>query len=266
MDSTLAKGLNVLEWLARERRPCRVSEVADAMGLARSNAHRTLQTLVGCGWVTQDATSSAYSVSLKLFELGALGREARDLRTHVRPLLERLASETGETIHLSNLEGGEIVYIDKLDSPMPVAAYSRIGGRAAAHCVATGKALLAALPQGEASLRLRMGRLQRHTPNTITAWPELMAELDAVRQRGYAQNREEWRIGVCGLGACVLDADGAAVAAIGISVPNIRFGRAVVPGLVRALLKCAGDASRSLGFVPAPAVDASQEQSRRRQK
>src|SRR3569832_847298 len=100
MDSTLAKGLTVLEWLARQQRACRVAEVADALGLARSNAHRTLQTLVSCGWVTQDAASSCYATGLKLFELAALGRQARDLRTHLRTLLTRLAGQTGELFFL----------------------------------------------------------------------------------------------------------------------------------------------------------------------
>ena len=60
MDSTLAKGLAALEWLVRQRRPCRVSELAEALGIARSNAHRTLQTLVECGWAVQDEATSAY--------------------------------------------------------------------------------------------------------------------------------------------------------------------------------------------------------------
>ena len=55
MDSTLAKGLAVMEWMARQARACRVIDVANAFGMARSNAHRTLQTLVECGWAVQDA-------------------------------------------------------------------------------------------------------------------------------------------------------------------------------------------------------------------
>jgi DNA-binding IclR family transcriptional regulator len=248
MDSTLAKGLNVLEWLAREQRPCRLGEVAEALGLARSNAHRTLQTLASCGWVRQDPETSSYEASLKLFELGAMARELRDLRGHLRPLLADLAAATGETIHLASLEGAEVIYLDKLDSPRPVAAYSRVGGRAAAHCVATGKALLAALEPDEAGLRKRLSKLHAVTPNTITEWPALLAELERVRQRGYAQNREEWRVGVCGLGAPVFDADGSAVAGIGITVPSIRFGRTQVRQLAERLVDCAAQASRSLGF------------------
>ena len=111
VDSTLAKGLAVLDWLTRQQRDCRATEVAQAFGLARSNAHRTLQTLVGCGWATQDTATSAYRASLRLFELGALVSQSTDIGALVRPQLAALARASGETIHLAALDGAEIVYL-----------------------------------------------------------------------------------------------------------------------------------------------------------
>ena len=248
MDSTLAKGLAVLDWLARQQRPCRASEVAAAFGLARSNAHRTLQTLVECGWAVQDAESSAYRAGLRLFELGALVDASADLKTRLHPVLARLAEACGETIHLAVLDGAEIVYLDKFDSPLPVAAYSRIGGRAPAHCVASGKALLAALRLDAVALHARLGRLAAHTPNSIVDPARLQAELERTRRQGHAENREEWRLGVCGLGVPVFNALGAPVAAIGMSVPSIRFSRAQVRDLSARLLACASSASQALGY------------------
>ena len=166
MDSTLAKGLAVMEWMARQARACRVIDVANAFGMARSNAHRTLQTLVECGWAVQDADTSAYRPSLRLFELGAMVSEAADIGALLRPNLAALAQASGETIHLAVLDGPEIVYLDKFDSPLPVAAYSRIGGRAAAYCVASGKALLAAAAPDAAALHERLGTLAAHTRNS----------------------------------------------------------------------------------------------------
>lgn len=260
MDSTLAKGLAVLDWLARNPRDARVSEVAQAFGLARSNAHRTLQTLVECGWAVQDPATSAYRPSLRLFELGSLVREAADLTALLRPHLAALAEATGETIHLATLDGAEIVYLDKFDSPLPVAAYSRIGGRAPAYCVASGKALLAAADLDVAALRARLGPMTAHTPNSITSATTLHAELQRVRARGYAENREEWRIGVCGLGVPVLDARAQAVAAVGMSVPSIRFNRTQARAFAEQLMATARDASRTLGYrladtPPAPIAD-----------
>jgi IclR family transcriptional regulator, KDG regulon repressor len=257
MDSTLAKGLSVLEWLSRQQRSCRVTDVAQALGLARSNAHRTLQTLVECGWVVQDGAGSAYRASLKLFELGALVDASVDLKTLLHPRLAVLAQESGETIHLAVLDGAEIVYLDKFDSPLPVASYSRIGGRAPAYCVASGKALLAATGHDGTTLAALLGPLQAHTPHTLTELDALVAELQRTRARGWAENREEWRVGVCGLGAPVFNARGEPVAAVGMSVPSIRFGRAQARLFGESLAACAHDASRLLGYHDqrAPAVE-----------
>jgi DNA-binding IclR family transcriptional regulator len=248
MDTTLAKGLDVLEWLAREQRGCRVVDVARAFNIARSNAHRTLQTLVERGWAVQDQATSAYRPSLRLFELGALVGAASDSASLVRPLLARLSADTGETIHLAALEGAEIVYLDKFDSPLPVAAYSRIGGRAPASCVASGKALLAAARLDRAALEARLVTLERHTPHSIVDFDALAAELERTQVRGYAENREEWRIGVCGLGAPIFNARGEPVFAVGMSVPSIRFARAQAKAFAEKLLACARDASAGLGF------------------
>jgi DNA-binding IclR family transcriptional regulator len=248
IDSTLAKGLAVLDWLARQPGECRLVDVAQAHGLARSNAHRTLQTLVECGWVVQNPDNSNYRPGLRLFELGTLVEAVSDTRVLVRPHLAALAAASGETIHLTVLEGAQVVYLDKFDSPLPVAAYSRIGGRAAAHCVASGKALLAALGHDPAQLRQLLGVLEAPTPHSITDHHLLQAELQRARLRGWAENREEWRLGVCGVGAPVFDARGVPVAAVGISVPAIRFSRAQARALGEQVVACASAASQSLGY------------------
>ncbi len=248
MDSTLIKGLGLLEWLARQPRECGVSEVARGLGLSRSNAHRTLQTLVACGWAQQNPETSAYRPSLRLFELGALVGSAADTVTLARPHLAALATASGETIHLACLDGAEILYLDKFDSPLPVAAYSRIGGRAPACCVASGKALLAAEGLDAAALRALFVRLEAHTPNSIVDFDELRAELVRSAARGWGENREEWRLGVCGLGAPIFNARGSPIAAVGMSVPSIRFGRAQARVLAAQLVACAHDVSAALGL------------------
>ena len=252
VDTTLAKGLGVLDWLARQSEGARLGEVAQALGLGRSNAHRTLQTLVQCGWARQNPDDSRYFASLKLFELGGLVDGAVDLTAQLHPFLAELARATGETIHLAVLEGADIVYLDKFDSPLPVAAYSRVGGRAPAHCAASGKALLAAMALDDAALRLQLGlggdALPMHTPHTLTTLHALQENLAAARARGWAYNSEEWLLGVCGLGAAVYNARGHVVAAIGMSVPALRCSPAQADALAQPLRACALQASASLGL------------------
>ena len=252
MDSTLAKGLGVMDWLARQSAGARLADVAQALGLGRSNAHRTLQTLVQCGWARQNADDSRYFASLKLFELGGLVDGAVDLKDQLHPVLAALAQATGETIHLAVLQGADIVYLDKFDSPLPVAAYSRVGGRAPAHCAASGKALLAALALDDPALRAQLGLagevLPAHTPHTLTTLQALQADLAAARARGWASNAQEWRLGVCGLGAAVRNARGQVVAAVGMSVPAIRCNAAQAAALAQQLCASAAQASARLGL------------------
>lgn len=221
--------------------------MAKAFGLARSNAYRTLQTLVECGWVLQDRASSCYRPSLRIFELGAMVGDATDIRAVMRPKLAALARASGETIHLATLDGTDVVYLDKFDSPLPLAAYSRIGGRAPAYCVATGKALLAAARPDAEALRALFPSLTAHTPNSITQIDTLLAELEQVRKRGYAENREEWHLGVCGVGAPIFDARGTPVAAIGMSIPAIRFTQETSKVFAELLLASVQEAAFTFG-------------------
>lgn len=248
MDKTLAKGLGALEWLTRQQKACRVIELAQALGIAQSNAHRTLQTLVQSGWVNHDKDSSTYRASLLLFELGALVEEVVDIIALLRPHLAGLSQQTCETIHLATLDKVEIVYLDKFDSSLPVAAYSRIGGRAPSHCVAAGKSLLAVKFQHIETLRQHVGEMVAYTPYSITSLETLEKDLQMTRSNGFAQNHEEWRLGVCGLGAPVFNARGEPVAAIGMSVPSTRFSKARVREFSKKLISCARAASATLGF------------------
>lgn len=222
MDKTLIKGVQLLDALVRAGRPMGVSEIARETELAPSNVHRTLQTWSYLGFVAQDEASGAYHCTLRMFEWGCRVADTYDVRRAAREHLARLALDTQETIHLAVLDGAEIVYLDKIDSPQPVRAYSEIGGRAPAHCVATGKALLA--HGGLAALVGLPVPLPRPTAKTVASREALRAQLEEVRQRGYAVNREEWRIGVSGLGAPVFDQHDQAVAAIGLSAPTPRLG------------------------------------------
>lgn len=259
MDKTLAKGMAVLEYLVAQGMPCGVSDVARAMGLARSNAHRTLQTLVVLGYARQYADTT-YGPTLKLFGLGAQVVGTLDVKRVAQPMLATLAQETQETIHLVIREGAEVIYLDKFDSPQPVAAYSKVGGRAAAQCVATGKALLAwACPDGvdaDTWLQREVPTLHAYTPRSHHDYSALLADLREIRVRGYAFNREEWRLGVCGLGAPIFDSQGRLVAALGMSVPSIRFISRRVPTLAAALCRAAAATSAALGHEPGAAGDA----------
>jgi len=255
MDKTLAKGLAVLEYLVDQGRPCGVSDVARALDLAASNAHRTLQSLVGLGYVRQ-LPDARYGATLRLFEMGSRVAAGLDVKEVARQELAGLAQQTEETIHLAVRDGAEVIYLDKIDSPQPVAAYSRVGGRAPAQCVATGKVLLAAaLPpsreQAEGWLAAAIPVLHPYTRYSHRSYPGLLDDLLQARAQGHALNRGEWREGVSGLGAPIFDGRATAVAALGISLPSIRFTPERIPLLAELLRAAAARASAALGYGPA---------------
>lgn len=252
MDKTLIKGVELLECLLRAGAPCGVTALARQAGLNPSNVHRTLQTWSHLGFVAQDPDTGAYHCTLRLFEWGCRVADGFDVRRVAREHLARIARATQETIHLSVLDGAEIVYLEKIDSPQPVRAYSEIGGRAPAHCVATGKALLAyATPSALAALP---SPLPRSTPKTVTGLAALRAQLQAVRDIGYAVNLEEWRIGVSGLGAPVFDQHGNAIAAVGLSAPSARMDAARIEELGTTLAATAKAITQALGGGPRRSV------------
>ena len=251
MEKTFLKGLHLLEALALSEEPRGVTELGRELGLTKSNVHRLLQTLAHRGFVRQDATTDRYHCTLKLWELGSLVAERVELPKVARPYLSMLAGETHETVHLSVLEDNEVLYIDKIDSPMPVRAYSRIGGRAPAYCVATGKAMLAYLP--ESQLEGLLGELTRYSPRTITSSEDLLADLRKTRELGYAVNRGEWRESVCGVASPVFDASRRVCAAIGVSGPAERLTPGVIRDFSPLVINAAQQISRALGFNGQPA-------------
>lgn len=150
MNNSLLKGLAILQILARSKAPLGVTAVARQLGISKGNVHRMLQALVQTGFVVRHDRGQ-YGVSIKLWELGSAALTSFDLRQHAADIMDHLVEETGHSAHLSVLDLTEVVYVHKVEGLQSVRAYSQIGGRAPAYCVATGKALLA--EQGEQTLR-----------------------------------------------------------------------------------------------------------------
>jgi DNA-binding IclR family transcriptional regulator len=246
MEKTFLKGMKMLQTLASSDNPRGVSDLARELGLTKSNSHRLLKTLVSCGFAQSTADSGKYSATLKLWELGSQVLAKVDIKNVSGAFLQALADKTGESVHLSVFVENVVVYIDKIDSPQPVRAYSQIGKSAPAYCVATGKVLLAF--QSEDVIARVCESLKEYTSRTITDPEELQRELARVRQQGYAINRGEWREGVCGVGAPIRDSSRQVVGAVGISGPASRMKPTFMRDQVPEVIAAANFISRALGY------------------
>jgi DNA-binding IclR family transcriptional regulator len=218
---TLSNGLRIVE--ALKDGPQSRAELQQRTGIERSAVYRLLRTLEAHGFVSH-SSDGRYRLGLYLWELGAAARGDPDLglTEASSPLIRQLAEEFGESVHLSVYNAGDTVYIDKAEGSHPIRSYTRLGGRAPAYCVATGKALLAHQPEEEQK-RVADGSLERFTDKTITSPRRLMQELAGIRQAGFALNRGEWRSDVGGVAAAIIDVAGDPVAALGFSGPLQRI-------------------------------------------
>ncbi|VTU12847.1 MULTISPECIES: IclR family transcriptional regulator [unclassified Variovorax] len=244
MNNTLLKGLAVLELLSRSDRALGLTQIGRELSMGKSNVHRLMQALVETRFVLRDEESGSYAPSIKLWELGSAVLSKLDLRRHAERQMEALMVLTGESVHLSVLDGTEVVYVHKVDSPNPVRAYSQIGGRAPAYCVATGKVQLAYV--APSILQDVAKRLEPHTERTITDPAAFLKEMRKVREQGFALNRAEWRNDVWGIASPVRDTRGSMIAAIGISGPAARFRKSVLGEWTQAVMAAASDVSSAL--------------------
>lgn len=245
MDSTVAKALALLEALAASAQPLGVTELAARQGLTKSNVHRLLQTLASRGYVV--AVDRRYTLTTKLWELGAQVVGRLDVARVANPVMQRLVAEVDETAHLSvlDLSACEVVSIHNVESTQPVRAYSRIGQRTPAHCVATGKALLAAQPpEALAALPPELAKFTRHT---LYRRADLLAALEKIRRDGYSTNVGEWREQVGGMAVAIRDHAGRPVAALGLTVPVERLQPRVVKRYAPLLATAAAEISRLMG-------------------
>lgn len=244
-SQSLDRSLDILECFGPREPELSLGEVARRVRLPKSTTHRFLTTLVRRGYVVS-AGVGRYRLGIRLWELGCVAVTQVGLRETARPTIEWLARESQETVHLAVLDGREIVYIDKIDSTQPVQAYSRIGGRMPAFCVATGKAMLAHQP-GEHLAALMRGGLSRYTPRTITDRERLRKDLARVPRDGYAVNLGEYRLDVGGVAAPIKDHTDRVVGAIGVTAPIGRLPRARVRALAPLVVRAAAEISERLG-------------------
>jgi len=211
------------------------AEIVAGLDLPKSSAHALLRTMEERHYLRHDAPSGSYRLGSRIWDLARSRHELEDLRALVRPLMDDLVGRTGETVQLATLEDLSAVYLDLSESPHPVKLTSRAGARLPAHTSAIGKALLAELEPDELERRLDGVELERLTEHTITEPAALIAELEAVRRRGYSVDDEEFALGLRCIAMPIRDRDEAAVAAISVSMPTPRYDRSVARSAREAL-------------------------------
>jgi len=251
LTQSVLKALDILECLASAERPLSAQDVAQHCSLSRPTAYRHLVTLSTRDYVTTCDDGRSYQVGPKVLELGKSFLDRLDLPELARASMRELSRTSQETVHLTVLDGTEILYVAKVDGPQSVRMYSAIGTRNPLYCTAMGKAILAFLPPEKRTALLDQTTLAPRTPNTITDRTALDRHLELVRSQGFAIDDVEFEEGIRCLGAPILNHTGRVTAAISISGPAYRLSNSRLQELSGRVVEASQAISGKMGYLPA---------------
>jgi DNA-binding IclR family transcriptional regulator len=238
----LARAITILHALEQSRDGLSLGDIARRVALPRATVQRIIETLADENFVVGAGEGSGLRLGPALIALAAAARN--NVAEIARPHLAALSRSTGETVDLSIYENRKAVFLDQIVGSHRLRAVSAIGKSFELHCAANGKAMLATLPAGDLDSYARK-KLGRFTPHTVTSWPQLKGELDAIGRSGVAFDREEQSLGICAVGTAFHDA-ARGLYAISIPTPTQRFaGREDL--LSQALLECRSELVAVLG-------------------
>ncbi len=246
--SSVSNAARVLREFAHGDRELGVTEVSRRLGIGKSTAHRLLSTLAEERLLEQDPKTGSYRLGLAMYELGASVALHNDLHEASAAVLDHLRNATRETVQIGILDGREVVYIERRESPQTLRLFGRVGHRNDAHCTSSGKVLLAFLPQEDLDHLLDGWTLRRHTPATITNLTSFRSTLQNIRQQGWAENVNEAEMGAASIAAPIRNARGDVVAAISIAGPVQRLGNDSLRRFSRPVVEAGLAVSSRLGY------------------
>ncbi len=245
---SVRRAVSILELLADGGGELGVTELGKRLGVHKATASRLVATLAEHGLVERNPLTDKYRLGFGVVRLAAATVGRLDLVQQARPVLERLAEQTGETVNLAILDGEWAVNIDQVTGASSVVSVSWVGKRTPLHCTSSGKVLLAHAPR-EVREHVLSRPLERLTQHTIVDPQALGRQLSEAIARGYAFTVEELEVGLNAVAAPVRRAGGGVVAAISVSGPAYRVTPARIPMLGQAVRLAGVEVSRRMGHI-----------------
>ena len=230
----VVRALRLLKAFGPQKPNLALDELSAAVGLTRTTAHRLLGALESEGLIARDAALKTYRLGPELIALGSQALLTSDLRTIVRPTLERVVAETEESTTLEVLVGDHMLILDGVRGRHLVSAGLEIGTRWPAHATSSGKCVLSGLPQTHSEQLIR-SPLSRHTVHTLTDPAVLRIEFETIRKRGYAVANQELEMDYVAVSAAFTGPLGEVQGAISVGGPSSRFSKRRVASVGRQL-------------------------------
>ncbi len=245
----LLRGLALLACFKPADPELTLAELAEGSGLKKATAFRLLTSLVDTGFLRRDPERNTYQVGAAVLPIASAFQESEALVALAEPRLRRLADETGQTATLALADDGGTVNLSLAYPDRPLRRMTYVGERHSLHSTATGKAIAAAMRNGEVEALLEARGMSADTLNTIVTWEPFMAELEEIRRTGWAFDDEEAIEGVRCVGAAILDYTGRPVAAVSVAGATGEYEGEAVERLAREVIAVADSLSRELGHV-----------------
>ena len=214
------RAIRLLKLFTLDRPTLPLAELSSLSGLNKTTTYRLLQALIGEAMLSRDTATGNYRLGPAVTALGVQALSSHHLRIDARPMLKRLAAETGETATLEIAVDDTMLILDEVSGGRRVAAGGNVGTRWAMHATSTGKAIIAFSENGLECLGERLTPL---TARTITERERLAAQFDEIRRRGFAETVDELEDGFSGVGTIVRGATGEILAAMSICGPTQRL-------------------------------------------
>lgn len=244
--NSVVKAFQVIEYLVTEKEQ-ELSVLAKRLQFPKTTTHRILQTLESLGYVERNESNNRYRASLKFLELGGQVADRMDFIEIAHPFMQKLASQTGETVNLGILDGLEMICVDKIKSDHALSHDQPVGSRHKAYCTGFGKAVLAFLTDETLMVLLEGHAIMPDTPKSLKSKIDLEKELRKIRKNGYAVDNEEGNIGIRCVGAPIFDHERKVIAGLSIAGPGLRIKMDNIPQLGKLAKKTADAISKKLG-------------------
>jgi DNA-binding IclR family transcriptional regulator len=240
MSQALKNGLDAL-LLVASRRSLGVTELAAELGIDKSTASRILATLQEADMVERHPDTLRYALGPTIVHLYERYHRNLSVLAVARPVMERLAAEIRESVHLGVLANDQAVIVDQVLSDSRLVVNAQVGGSEPLHCSSVGKTLLAFAPDELRDSLLSALTLEARTDRTITEVDRLSAELDRVRRQGYATDDEELSVGIRCVAVPIRNSRGSYEYALGASGATGRMTPAKLDRVVALMLHAARD-------------------------
>lgn len=222
-------------------------ELSSSLELNKTTAHRVLNSLIYMGYARQNPVSGKYEPTFKIVEMANKIMAKVDIVQTVRPYLRKLMEATGETVHFVERDGIDAVYIDKVESlNNGIQMVSRIGSRIPLYCSGVGKAMVAGMDEWEIEEIWNNSEIVRLTPFTVTDYDDFKAELQEIKERGYALDNEENETGVRCIACSLKEPMGSARHAFSISAPVSRMDNARISELAGYVMQTKAEIEKNL--------------------